>query len=149
MKIGWRIISTFFGTGYFPIGPGTMASAVVVLLYKFLLSDLSWPLYLLIIIVLFIVGGIAATKYSSALQQKDPRKIVIDEVCGQLCTLFLVPSSWPLLLLAFVLFRLFDIIKPCPIKKLERIRDGWGIMADDIMAAVYAGIPIHLYLLLR
>jgi len=149
MKIGWRIISTFFGTGYFPIGPGTMASAVVVLLYKFLLSDLSWPLYLLIIIVLFIVGGIAATKYSSALQQKDPRKIVIDEVCGQLCTLFLVPSSWLLLLLAFVLFRLFDIIKPYPIKKLERIRDGWGIMADDIMAAVYAGILIHLYLLLR
>jgi phosphatidylglycerophosphatase A len=149
MKIVWRVISTFFGTGYFPIGPGTVASAVVVLLYKFLLSNLSWPLYLLIIIVLFIVGGIAATKYSLVLQQKDPRKIVIDEVCGQLCAFFLVPSSWLLLLLTFVLFRFFDIIKPYPIKKLEKIRDGWGIMADDIMAAVYARILIYLYLLLR
>jgi phosphatidylglycerophosphatase A len=149
MKIVWRIIATFFGAGHFPVGPGTVASAVVVLLYKLLLSDLSWPLYLLIIIVLFIAGGITATKYSLEVQQKDPRKIVIDEVCGQLCALFLIPSSWLLLLLDFVLFRLFDIIKPYPIKKLENIRDGWGIMADDIMAAVYAGILIHLYLLLR
>ena len=74
---------------------------------------------------------------------------MVDEACGQLLVLFSVPESWSVLLISFFLFRIFDIIKPFPIKKVENLPSGWGIMADDIMAAIYAGIFLHLYLILK
>lgn len=153
MKSLSKIIATFFGVGYFPVAPGTLTSLIVVLLYKFYLHSLSWPFYLLLLFFLFSVGVFTSTKYSLEIKKRDPRRIVIDEAFGQLLVLFQIGESWGTgwlpLLSCFLLFRIFDIIKPFPIKKVETLPKGWGIVMDDLVAAVYAGVIINLYLLLK
>jgi phosphatidylglycerophosphatase A len=153
MKSLSKIIATFFGVGYFPVAPGTLTSLIVVLLYKFYLHSLSWPFYLLLLFFLFSVGVFTSTKYSLEIKKHDPRRIVIDEAFGQLLVLFQIGESWGTgwlpLLSCFLLFRIFDIIKPFPIKKVETLPEGWGIVMDDLVAAVYAGVIINLYLLLK
>ncbi len=153
MKSLSKIIATFFGVGYFPVAPGTLTSLIVVLLYKFYLHSLSWPIYLLLLFFLFSVGIFTSTKYSIEIKKNDPQRIVIDEAFGQLLVLFQIGESWGTgwlpLLSCFLLFRIFDIIKPFPIKKVEKLPDGWGIVMDDLVAAVYAGVIINLYLLLK
>lgn len=153
MKSLSKIIATFFGVGYFPVAPGTLTSLIVVLLYKFYLHSLSWPFYLLLLFLLFSVGIFTSTKYSLEIKKHDPRRIVIDEAFGQLLVLFQIGESWGTgwlpLLSCFLLFRIFDIIKPFPIKKVEMLPGGWGIVMDDLVAAVYAGVIINLYLLLK
>lgn len=141
-----KIVATFSGVGFFPLAPGTAASALAAAAYLAGLHRLPWPLYLLLVAVLFISGGRAASAYSRALGQKDPGRIVIDEVCGQLLALFLVPPSWTAVLLAFAFFRVFDIIKPPPIRRLETLPAGWGIMADDAGAGLIAAALVHLIL---
>ena len=149
MKFLSKSISTFFGIGFIPFAPGTLTSIVTVLLYKYYLYKLSWPVYALILILLFFIGVYASTDYSTALNKKDPRKIVIDEALGQLLVLFRMSDAWFPVLSCFVLFRVFDIAKPFPIRKIEKLPTGWGIMLDDVMAAVYAGVIVNLYLLLK
>jgi len=149
MKILWKTISMFFGAGYFPLAPGTFTSLLIVLLYKFLLVHLSWPLYLLIFLLLCSLGTFSAGYYSRELKHNDPRKIVIDEACGQLVVCFQIPQDWLSICLSFLLFRFFDILKPYPIRKLEKLPQGWGIMADDIVAAIYSGLILHVYLALK
>ncbi len=153
MKSLSKIIATFFGVGYFPVAPGTLTSLIVVLLYKFYLHRLSWPFYLLLLFLLFLVAIFTSTKYSLEIKKHDPRRIVIDEAFGQLLVLFQIGESWGTgwlpLLSCFLLFRIFDIIKPFPIKKVETLPEGWGIVMDDLVAAVYAGVIINLYLLLK
>jgi len=149
MKILSKVVSTFFGIGFIPFAPGTLTSMVIVLLYKYYLYRFSWPLYALILILLFFIGVYVSTKYSTALNKKDPRKIVIDEAIGQHLVLFRMSNAWFPVLSCFILFRVFDIVKPFPIKKVETLPAGWGIMLDDVVAAVYAGVIVNLYLLLK
>ncbi len=149
MKLFSKVFATFFGVGYFPIAPGTLASAVIMLLYKYILHRLSWPVYLLLFMLLLILGIWVSGVYSTTLKREDPRSVVIDEAAGQLLALFLLRPQWTLCLTSFVLFRFFDIVKPFPIRKIEMFPKGIGIMFDDIVAALYAGILINLYLLLR
>lgn len=144
-----KILATFFGVGFFPLAPGTVTSFLVVILYKLFLHSLSWPLYLLLFIVLFFVGVIVSTEYSSELGKEDPRRIVIDEACGQLFVLFQMPASSFILLACFFLFRFFDILKPYPIRKVEKLEKGWGIMMDDIIAAIYTALIVHVFLLIK
>lgn len=143
-----KITATFFGVGYFPLAPGTVTSAIIVLLYKFFLHRLSWPIYLLLFILLFIIGTFVADVYSRMVKKEDPRTVVIDEAAGQFIALFLLGPQWTLCAASFFLFRLFDILKPFPIKKVERFPGGLGIMLDDIVAAIFTGILINLFLLL-
>jgi len=144
-----KIIATCFGIGYFPVAPGTFTSFAVVLLYKFFLYKLDWPYFLLLVLILFFSGVMISTRVAAELKSKDPRIIVVDEALGQLLILFNMNPSWFNVLLAFVLFRFFDIIKPYPIKKVENFPQGWGIMMDDIVAAVFGGILINVYFLLK
>jgi len=149
MKFLTKIIATFFGLGFAPIAPGTVASFGVILLYRFCLSSLSWPAFWGIFLFLFTSGVITSSLYSRELGQEDPRRIVIDEAAGQWLVLFQLSPDWWLLIAAFLLFRLFDILKPFPIKKLEIFPSGWGIMLDDILAGLYAGIVLNLYLFIK
>jgi phosphatidylglycerophosphatase A len=149
MKMTGRIIATFFGVGFFPVAPGTVASLAVVLLYKFALAPLPWPYVLLLLFLSTFLGVLASTAYSLELGEKDPSKIVVDEASGQLLVLLLVPPTWSALGLAFFLFRFFDIVKPWPITKAEKLPQGWGIMADDIVAAVMSRIVLQVYLYLK
>ncbi len=148
MKILTRIVATFFGSGLCPIAPGTAASFVTALIYMFLLGGLSWPFQVLVIAVLFLAGVPAASRYSAELGRKDPGCIVIDEACGQLVTLFLIPPDLVAVAAGFFLFRIFDIIKPYPIRKLEGFPRGWGIMADDIGAGLASAAVLRLLLVI-
>ena len=141
-----RVLATFFGLGFFPIAPGTLASVVTALLWAFVLRDLPWPLYAGSLVALILAGVWAAASYASEIGQPDPGRIVIDEVCGQLVALAFMPRGFTALMAPFVFFRVFDIIKPWPIRKLEGLPGGWGIMADDLAAGLAAAVLARLVL---
>jgi phosphatidylglycerophosphatase A len=144
-----KVMSTFFGAGYFPLAPGTFASLAAVALYRFVLAGLSGPIFAGVIIGVYLLGVAAAGSFSRLLGERDPRKIVIDEVVGQWIALFLIPPSWLNLALAFFFFRVFDIIKPFGIRDTERLPGGWGIMTDDVVAGLAALLLVRLSFLVR
>jgi len=149
MKTTWRVIASFFGIGFFPVAPGTFASLAIVLLYRWLLCPLALPQLLLIVLLLLVLGVPAAAAYASELKKNDPGRVVVDEAAGQLLVLVSVSPDWTLLVIGFLLFRFFDIVKPFPIRKLEGLPGGWGIMADDVAAALMAKLLLHLFIYLQ
>ena len=128
--------------GYAPIAPGTFGSAVGVLIYLGT-SRLSLQQQLLIIIAVTLAGIWAADVAARHFGKGDPSHVVIDEVAGQLLTFAGLAISWPGIIAGFLLFRLLDIIKPWPARQLEGLHGGLGIMADDLMAAVYANLLLR------
>ena len=139
-------VATALGAGYAPFAPGTFGSAVGVLLWLVLPSStLVQGIAILVIIVAGSWSGSVAERHFG---RTDPGQVVVDEVAGMLVTLFLVPVGWAGALGAFLLFRIADIIKPFPANRLERLPGGIGIMADDIMAGVYANVVLRLTLAL-
>ena len=148
MKVLYRIVATFFGSGFCPIAPGTAASFITALLYVFFLHGLPWPVQALVIVAVFLIGVPAASRYSAEVGRKDPGRVVIDETCGQLIALFMLPPDPVVVAAAFFLFRIFDIIKPYPIKKLEGFPRGWGIMADDVGAGLASALVLRLILVI-
>jgi phosphatidylglycerophosphatase A len=149
MKIVSKIVATFFGLGFSPLAPGTAASLAVLFLYKYFLTGLPWPGLVLIFVCLLAAGVWSSFAYSAEVGKEDPPAVVIDEVAGQLLVFLTVPATWLNLGLAFALFRFFDIVKPYPIHKAEKLPGGWGIMADDVAAGAAAGVVLNLYLLLK
>ena len=138
-----RVLATWFGCGYFPVAPGTVGAAAAVVISWWL----RWGAVanLLAGLAAGIVGIWAATLEARNSSRKDPGHIVIDEVAGQWITLAGATAvSWQALLFGFLLFRLFDIWKPAPVRQLEAIPEGAGIMADDIMAGVYGAVVLYL-----
>ncbi len=145
-----RWTATFFGIGYLRPGPGTWASAVTVLLWAALCHRQPPALrtsYVFILAMFLMTAGIpAATHVARASGIKDPQFVVIDEVVGQLIALIAVPLSWKTFLLSFILFRIFDIFKPPPVRQLESLPEGTGIVLDDMAAGVYALLVMQLLL---
>ena len=134
-------VATVFGIGYAPIASGTFGSAAGLLLW---LALPSTPVIQAATIGLLFgigawTGGIAERHFEAI----DPAPVVIDEVMGMLVTLFMNPVGWAGAVAAFVLFRIFDVIKPYPAGRLERLPGGLGVMADDAMAAIYANIALR------
>jgi phosphatidylglycerophosphatase A len=139
------------GVGYLPIAPGTWGSLVGVGIYLVLLAFLRfspWAVFIAVELVLItlitLLGLWAASQTEKLLGHKDPGKVVIDEVAGQLIALLpIVPGfdpGWVSIIAAFLLFRLFDIIKPYPARRLEKLESGLGIMSDDLVAGAYAAV---------
>jgi phosphatidylglycerophosphatase A len=142
------LVATFFGAGRLRPGPGTWGSAAAVLLWA-AISHWTPPglqAGVLAGMSLFAVAiGIpAATRFARASELKDPQSVVIDEVAGQWVSLLFAPVSWKTLLLAFILFRAFDILKPPPVRQLERLPEGMGIVIDDFAAGLYALLVMQL-----
>ncbi len=144
------LISSGLYTGYIPVASGTWGTGVGILLY--------WPfarwnrlpsaggipwLYALAVLLISAVGVWAATFAESVYSEKDPHRVVIDEIAGFFVTMFLVPWDWRWILAAFSIFRFFDVLKPYPIRKLERLPSGWGVMTDDLLAGVYSCAVLH------
>jgi phosphatidylglycerophosphatase A len=139
------LLSTWMGTGLIPPVPGTMGTLGAIPLV--ILFSYAGNLLQSLLIILFVVISIwASEKRSKQLNQEDPSQVVIDEVAGFLVTLLFLSLTWENLILGFVLFRLFDIFKPFPIRKLERLKGGLGIVMDDLLAGVYANLCIRLIL---
>jgi phosphatidylglycerophosphatase A len=136
------VVGTFLGTGFGRPGPGTWASVATTLLwggFARFAEPASLPVFALAGAVLATLVGIpAATRVSRALGKEDPSEVVIDEVAGQMIALVGAPLNWRCLLAGLILFRVFDIAKPFPIRHLERLPEGTGIMLDDVGAGLYA-----------
>jgi len=141
-------LATGLGAGFVPIAPGTAGSAegVAIFLAIFLFRLGRTGLLLVLAILnacIFIVGVWSSTRTCEITGLKDPRRVVIDEVSGQLIALTpfaFFPLSAAGVVAGFLLFRLFDIFKPYPIRKLERLHAGLGVMADDLLAGIYAAV---------
>ena len=143
MKTIAALFSTFLGAGYFPFAPGTFASFEAALIYRFAGWKLAPLPYLAVLAAVFLAGVAASNVTAKAMGEKDPRPVVIDEVVGQGLALFLAPIGWGWIAAGFFLFRLFDVLKPGPIRWLERLPGGWGIMADDVLAGVFSALVLH------
>jgi phosphatidylglycerophosphatase A len=133
--------ATACGIGYVPFAPGTFGSLAGLALWVVL--PRSMVSQLVAILALFAIGVWSAGAAERHFRASDPGPVVIDEVMGMLITLFLNPVGPPGAALAFLLFRGFDVVKPPPARALERLHGGFGVMADDAMAAVYANLTLR------
>lgn len=147
------LVATFFGAGRMRPGPGTWGSAAAVLIWagisRWVPAQAEWIVLASLALVAIVIGIPAATRFARASQQKDPQAVVIDEVAGQWITLLFAPVSWKALLVGFILFRAFDILKPPPVRQLERLPEGTGIVVDDVAAGLYALLVMQLVLHFR
>jgi len=135
------LLATAAGVGYLPFAPGTFGSIVGVALWAVLRTSVAAQA--VAIVVLFVLGSWSGTVAERHFGRTDPSQVVIDEVVGVLITLFLIPVGWAGAFLGFLLFRVSDIIKPFPSNRLEQLHGGFGVMADDAMAAVYANLALR------
>ena len=142
-----KVIATWFGCGLAPRAPGTAGSAVAIVIAIPLAAYAGWIGwdFALLAILLFAPAVWAAGVTATALGVKDPHCVVVDEVIGQWISLAGARTlNWKSCLVAFALFRLFDIFKPPPVRQLESLPGGWGINADDAMAGIYAAVLLWL-----
>jgi len=144
------LVATFFGAGRLKPGPGTWGSLATVTVWALASSRIpvmhrTWATIFAAAVVT-LIGIPAATLAARASGLKDPQFVVIDEVAGQLVTLIAVPLAWKTFLAGLILFRVFDMWKPFPIRRLERLPEGTGIVVDDLGAGVYALAVMHLLL---
>ena len=139
------LVATIGFLGHFPIAPGTIGSLFALVL--FLLSDVPVYAHFSIIVIGALLGIHASTIAEKTLNEKDSKKIIIDEFIGFYVSVFYLPKTFGFVLAAFLLFRFFDILKPLFISKLERtLSNGLGVMADDILAGIYANLILQVWL---
>jgi phosphatidylglycerophosphatase A len=136
-----KIIGSFFGAGYLPVAPGTWGSAAgIALLIPFFHQNIEW---ILVGLVVFLT--VFAAKIARDLEPEwgeDPKQFVLDEVIGVWAAVAFHQIHWPHLIAAFVLFRIFDILKPFGIRRLEAVPRGWGVQLDDLAAGILANLVI-------
>jgi phosphatidylglycerophosphatase A len=144
------LVATVFGIGRLKPGPGTWGSLATVILWALVSSQLPAPdrVWATVVAALLVtaIGIPAATLVARGTGIKDPQFVVVDEVAGQLVALIAVPLVWKSFLAGLILFRIFDMWKPFPINRLERLPEGTGIVVDDLGAGIYALIIMHLLL---
>jgi phosphatidylglycerophosphatase A len=144
-------ISTWFGCGYSPKAPGTVGSAAALGIAILIEHFAGWnpPAFAALAAIVSVPAIWAAGETARSVRMKDPQFVVVDEVVGQWLTLagargLSLKANWIVWLAAFVLFRLFDIWKPFPVRQLESLPGGLGIVADDLMAGLYAALVLFL-----
>jgi phosphatidylglycerophosphatase A len=136
------LVATGFGSGYSPIAPGTAGSLVGLALF-WPMAGLPFAWLAATTVAVFFLGVAAATRVARSVGLEDPGIVVVDEVVGMWITLLLVPLTPANAAAGFVLFRVMDIVKPYPARDFEHFREGWGIMADDVMAGIYANLILQ------
>ena len=137
------ILATVGYCGYFPIAPGTVGSAAGLALLGLVRLSGSPLVELLVIVTVCALGVWSATEAEQLFGREDPGPVVIDEVAGMLITLAWLPVGWGGALVGFLLFRVLDIVKPFPADRLEQLPGGWGIVADDVCAGLYAHVGMR------
>jgi phosphatidylglycerophosphatase A len=140
-----KLAATVFGIGYLGKGVGTIAAFFACICWYLLWAGNYPPVTIAILLTLAVIAlGVWSGNKVEPLWGKDHGRVVIDEVAGMFITLLFVQVTIPYVLIGFILFRFFDIAKPLLIRKLEALPGGWGVMADDILAGVYANIVLQL-----
>jgi phosphatidylglycerophosphatase A len=146
LDFGARFIATGFFSGYSPFAPGTAGSAVGLLLY-FALVRASLPVQVGICTAVFFLGVFTASHVARKVGLEDPGIVVVDEVLGMWLSILGLPFTPLVATLGFLLFRVLDVVKPYPASALEHLPRGWGIMADDVAAGLYANLLLRVFLL--
>jgi phosphatidylglycerophosphatase A len=137
------LLATGFGVGYSPVAPGTLGTLIAIPVYYFL-SAIPSPLYEITLVGFFFLSVWISENAEIFFGKKDDQRIVIDEMMGFLITMLWVPKTTRFILIGFFLFRLFDILKPFPIRHLEKkFKGGFGVVLDDVMAGAYGNIILH------
>jgi phosphatidylglycerophosphatase A len=136
-------LATGLGVGYSPIVPGTTGTLLAIPIFL-LLSCIPSPVYEWTIIAFFFLACWVSDKAQSHWGKKDDQRIVIDEIMGFFTAMMWLPKTTLFVALGFVLFRVFDIVKPPPVRRLEQVRGGYGVVLDDVMAGVYANIVLQI-----
>ena len=150
LKNPWHFLALGFGSGLAPKAPGTFGTLAALPLVWLCSAYLPFSFYLILTVVFSIVGIWICGKTADDMQVHDDSSIVWDEVVGMMITMLAVPLHWHTLLIGFILFRIFDIAKPWPISYLDKhVHGGFGIMADDVLAGVFALACMHLGLSLN
>jgi phosphatidylglycerophosphatase A len=147
LDAGARLLATGFGSGHAPVAPGTAGSAVGLAMF-WPLASLSVGVQLAACAAVFVFGALAAARVARSTGKKDPGLVVVDEIVGMWVTLVALPFGVATGALGFVLFRAMDVAKPWPARDLERLPGGWGIMADDVAAGIYAHLLLRVGLLI-
>lgn len=147
MRLG-LFIATCGYLGFVPVAPGTFGSAAGLLVYAAVRWAGSPALEVAVIVLLFAVGVWSSNVAEKHFGGVDPAPVILDEVVGMLITIALIPVDMTGAIVGFLLFRLFDVVKPWPANKLEGLHGGLGIMADDAMAGVYGNVAMRLLLML-
>ena len=150
MKHFILLLATGLGVGYSPVAPGTLGTLIAIPVYYFLSNILS-PIYEITLVGFFFLSVWISENAERFYGKKDDQKIVIDEIIGFLITMLWVPRTLLFVIIGFFLFRFFDILKPFPIRHLEKgFKGGFGVVLDDVVAGVYGNIILHLiYLIAR
>lgn len=143
-----KTISTFFFVGYLPLIPGTFGSIAGLGIF-YLLNGISWPGYFLFVLGIMLLGLLTSGRMEKLLNRKDPGCIVIDEVMGMLIALSFLPVDPKIVILAFLMFRILDTLKPYPAGRLQNMHGAIGVMGDDLVAGVYANIVLQVILRLN
>lgn len=144
MKISFieKLIGSGLFTGYIPVAQGTFASFAALIIY--LIPGFDTPSILIFLITLSILIGVPIADKFEYRYGQDPQQCTIDEFVGMWITLLFMPKKTWWLALAFITWRIMDIVKPFPLKQLEKIKNGWGVMLDDILAGVYSFVVVQL-----
>ena len=138
-----KLIATLFFTGYAPLAPATVGSALVAVIYFFFFSSLEVVEWLIVLTTVFFVGVYTAHGMERE-WGKDPGRVVIDEAVGNLVTVAFLPHSLGLAIAGFFVFRILDIAKPLPARQLESLPGGWGIVVDDVVAGIYGNLLLRI-----
>jgi phosphatidylglycerophosphatase A len=142
------LLATGFGAGYSPIAPGTLGTLVAIPIYYFL-SEIPFPLYEITLTGFFFLAVWVSEKTEAVLGKKDDSRIVIDEMMGFFITMLWVTKTPLFILVGFILFRFFDIFKPFPIRRFEKVRGGFGVVLDDVMAGIFANVILRFIMILH
>lgn len=143
LNLFYLLLATGFGSGFCPILPGTAGTIVAIPIY-YLLSSLSLVPYTLMVGISFFLSAFVSERAQKRFGKKDDRRIVIDEIVGFFITMLGIARIPSAVFLGFVLFRLLDILKPPPIRRLEKVGGGYGVVLDDVAAGVYANLLLQL-----
>lgn len=153
MNYLYKTIATGFGSGYSPIAPGTAGALLACLLLFALVhffeinNNSNFQIIFALFIIFMTFIGVWVTQKLQSEWGEDPSRVVIDEMVGVWINLLFIPLTTTNFVLAFILFRFFDIAKPLGIRKLEQLKNGWGVMLDDVVAGIYGNLILQLLLL--
>lgn len=143
------LFATGFGTGLSPFAPGTTGCVPALLLFWFMAPPYgSWPAYIVATALFIALGIVTASAAEGFFGKRDDGRIVIDEIAGMMVALLGAPRTWQAVLLGFLLFRFFDIVKLAPAYRAQALRGGWGIVLDDVVSGAYACVALHVLLAL-
>jgi len=138
------LLATGFGVGYSPLAPGTLGTLIAIPVYYFL-SEIPSPLYEITLVGFFFLSVWISENAEIFFGKKDDQRIVIDEMMGFLIAMLWIPKTTRFVIIGFFLFRFFDILKPFPIRHLEKkFKGGFGVVLDDVMAGIYGNIILQI-----